>query len=298
MTLIKRNETKPLTPAQKRRKKISRQKYMRAVLQLLFFLLTPSLFTGAFAGVKYIFTQIGCSAPIQGVSFVWTLGALCLLTMVFGRFFCGYVCAFGALGDGIYFLSGKIQSKLKKRLPPMPERCQKLLYWLPFCVLGMIVILCAAGLYSSLSGWSPWDVFSMATALNFHMGSYTLGLLLLLTILLGMAWEPRFFCRFLCPMGAVFRLLPIFPWALLHRDPDSCIRGCSACTKACPVRHTLRSCENAADCIRCDGCIGICPKGNITGWPAFRQKHPEVFTILKALIYLICAFFLGCLRFL
>ena len=90
---------------------------MRAGLQLLFFLFTPSLFTGAISGIKYIFTQIGCSVPIQGVSFVWTLGVLCLLTMVFGRFFCGYVCAFGALGDGIYFLSGKIQSKFKKSLP-------------------------------------------------------------------------------------------------------------------------------------------------------------------------------------
>ena len=226
-------EKKPLTVAQKRKQTRKRRSYLRAGLQILFFLLTPSLFTGAFSGLKYIFTQIGLSQPLKPVSFVKTLAVLCLLTMIFGRFFCGYVCAFGALGDGVQFVSKIVQKKLKKKLPAIPSGAKKWLSKLPFGILTVIIILCAMGVYGSLSGYSPWDVFSMATSLKFRLGGYATGCVLLVLILVGMAWEPRFFCRFLCPMGAVFRLLPIFPWAILRRDR-------SRCGKGAPARRTAR----------------------------------------------------------
>lgn len=290
-------EKKPLTVAQKRKQTLKRRSYLRAGLQILFFLLTPSLFTGAFSGVKYIFTQIGLSQPLEPVSFVKTLAVLCLLTMLFGRFFCGYVCAFGALGDGVQFVSKKVQKKRKKKLPAIPSGVKKWLSKLPYCILALIVILCAMGVYSSLGGYSPWDVFSMATSLNFRLGGYVLGCVLLALILVGMAWEPRFFCRFLCPMGAVFRLLPIFPWAILRRDRSQCGKGCSACTKNCPVEVSLGEGGNAADCIRCEGCRGICPRGNISTGQRWMDDHVEVVTIGKAVIYLIAAALLGCMRF-
>lgn len=290
-------EKKHLTVAQKRKKTLKRRSYLRAGLQILFFLLTPSLFTGAFSGVKYIFTQIGTSQPLEPVSFVKTLAALCLLTMVFGRFFCGYVCAFGALGDGVQFVSKQIQKKLKKKLPAIPAGAKKWLSKLPYGILTAIVVLCAAGVYGSLSGYSPWDVFSMATSLKFRLSGYALGCILLALILVGMAWEPRFFCRFLCPMGAVFRLLPIFPWAILRRDRSQCGKGCSACTKNCPVELSLGEGGNAADCIRCEQCRGICPRGNISTGTQWMDAHVEVVTIVKAVIYLAAAALLGCLRF-
>lgn len=293
----KSGEKKPLTAAQKRKQTLKRRSRLRAGLQILFFLLTPSLFTGAFSGVKYIFTQIAGGQVLEPVSFVKTLGALCLLTMVFGRFFCGYVCAFGALGDGVQFVSKKIQKKCKKKLPPIPAAAKKWLSRLPFVILTAIVVLCATGLYGSLSGYSPWDVFSMATSLNFRLSGYTLGCMLLLAILVGMAWEPRFFCRFLCPMGAVFRLLPILPWAILRRDRSQCGKGCSACTKNCPVELSLGDGGNAADCIRCDQCRGICPRGNISTEKKWMDEHSEIVTVGKAVIYLIAAALLGCLRF-
>lgn len=247
--------------------------------------------------MKYIFTQIGLSQPLEPVSFVKTLAVLCLLTMIFGRFFCGYVCAFGALGDGVQFVSKKVQKKLKKKLPAIPASVKKWLSKLPFVILTAIIILCALGVYGSLSGYSPWDVFSMATSLNFRLGGYVLGCVLLALILVGMAWEPRFFCRFLCPMGAIFRLLPIFPWAILRRDRSQCGKGCSACTKNCPVEVSLGEGGNAADCIRCEGCRGICPRGNISTGKKWMDAHVEIVTIIKAALYLAAAAAIGCMRF-
>ena len=77
----------------KERKKI--HTWLRALIQLLYFIFIPSVYTAAFAGVKYVFTQIGAGEKVAMTSFVTVLLVICLYTMVFGRFFCGFVCAFG-----------------------------------------------------------------------------------------------------------------------------------------------------------------------------------------------------------
>ncbi len=295
-TQRQRGEIQPLTPAQRRKRENSRKAILRAAIQIVFFLLAPALFTSAFTGVKQLFTAIGQGQPLAFTGFVQTLLALCLFTMVFGRFFCGFACPFGALGDLVYFLREKVRKKTKKKGPRLPGALVRVLNYFPFLLLFAIVLLCTLGVYASLTGWSPWDVFSMLTTLNLRLGGYILGTILLVLILVGMALEPRFFCRFLCPMGAVFRLLPILPWSVLKRDTDSCLKGCSACAKTCPVGHTLGVGENAGDCIRCDKCVGVCPKQNITCGAKTSFVGGVLITVGKAAVLVLIAFFLGATR--
>lgn len=89
--------------------------WIRAAIQLLYFLFIPSVYTAAFAGVKYIFTQIGAGEQIELTSFVTVLVVVCVYTILFGRFFCGFACAFGTLGDAVYALYKYICKKLKKK---------------------------------------------------------------------------------------------------------------------------------------------------------------------------------------
>ena len=295
--MMQTSEKKPLTAAQQHQQAKKRRALLRAALQVFFFFSMPGAFVAGFNGVKLLFQRIGAGEVLQADSFTLSLLGLCGFTLLFGRFFCGYVCAFGALGDGVQFVSKKVQKKLKKKLPGIPSGAKKWLSKLPFVILTAIILLCALGVYGSLSGYSPWDVFSMATSLNFRLGGYVLGCVLLALILVGMAWEPRFFCRFLCPMGAIFRLLPIFPWAILRRDRSQCCKGCSACTKNCPGEVSLGEGGNAADCIRCEGCRGICPRGNISTGKKWMDAHVEIVTIIKAALYLAAAAAIGCMRF-
>lgn len=72
--------------------------WLRAIIQLLYFLFLPSAYTAAFAGVKYIFTQLGAGEKIGLTSFVSVLIVLCLYTIVFGRFFCGFAVHSEVLG--------------------------------------------------------------------------------------------------------------------------------------------------------------------------------------------------------
>ena len=88
--------------------------WIRAIIQLLYFIFIPSVYTAAFAGVKYIFTQIGAGEKVALTSFVTVLIVVCVYTAVFGRFFCGFACAFGSLGDGVNALYRLICKRMKR----------------------------------------------------------------------------------------------------------------------------------------------------------------------------------------
>lgn len=273
-------EKKKITP--KLNKKI--HAYLRIGIQLLFFILFPSAFTAAFAGVKYLFTQLGMGNVMEWTSFTVILAALLVYTAVFGRFFCGYACAFGSLGDAVRGAYVAVCKKLKKKPLKLKETWEKPLIWIKYVILFLIVLLCFAKKYGSTSGTSPWDVFSMLRAGNLHLGGYGIGVVLLLLILVGMAVCERFFCRFLCPMGAVFSLLPVFPPFSMRRDTEKCIKGCSACHKICPVSCTLPehdSWEVNGECIQCGKCMSHCPKKN-AGFTGRHEIAVEIgFTILR-----------------
>ena len=84
------------------RQKRDIRRLARQIIQIIFFLWMPALYTSAFSGVRYVIEQIRAGKPIEHNAFLVMLIALCGFTILFGRFFCGYACAFGTLGDGMY----------------------------------------------------------------------------------------------------------------------------------------------------------------------------------------------------
>ena len=167
--------------------------WLRTLIQILYFLFLPSVYTAAFAGVKYIFTQIGAGEAIGMTSFVTVLIVLCAYTILFGRFFCGFACAFGSLGDGIHAFYLWCFKKRKKKPVLLSEKITEKLSYLKYLVLTVIAVLCFAGVYGKARGTSPWDVFSMLHAGNFHLQGYLPGVILLIFIIVGMCLEERFF---------------------------------------------------------------------------------------------------------
>ena len=218
----------------KRQKKV---RLIRAAIQLVFFILAPSLFSTAFAGVKSIFLAIGNGEPVSWNAFLNVTGALLLITCLFGRHFCGYACAFGSLGDAVYEGFSLIWVKVfkKKKKPGYSEKTVARLQKVKYVLLTLILIACVTGVYPRLQGSSPWDVFSMLTSGRLPGPSYRIGILLLAVILIGMCTQERFFCQFLCPMGAVFAIMPILPGALFKRKRENCPSKCGLCKKRCPA---------------------------------------------------------------
>lgn len=128
--------------------------------------MAPALFSTAFAGVKSIFQAIAAGQPVTWNSFLDVTGALLLLTVLFGRHFCGYACAFGSLGDAMYELTVFIRQKVfhKKGRHGYPEKVVRYLQKVKYLLLAFLLLSILAGWYSNLQGMSPWDVFSMLTA--------------------------------------------------------------------------------------------------------------------------------------
>ena len=170
--------------------------WLRTGIQLFFFLLFPSAYTAAFAGIKYIFTQIGAGEMILVSSFVTVLIVLCGYTIIFGRFFCGFACAFGTLGDAIRAGYVWCCTKLKKKPVTLSQKISTRLSVCKYLILLAIVLMCYAGIYSKAQGTSPWDVFSMLHAGNLKLANYIPGLIILLLILVGMCVQERFFADF------------------------------------------------------------------------------------------------------
>lgn len=293
-------EKAPLTPAQRKKRQILLSKRLRAVVQTFFFFAMPGAFVAGFSGIKSLMEQMGSGAPLEWNGFLKALVGLCLFTILFGRFFCGFACAFGSLGDAVYALSGVVQTKLlhrKKRIT-FPRGA---LLWgqkVKFLLLAVILLLSFLGIYRSYSGWSPWSVFSFLTALRFRLDGYLPGAILLLLILVGMAFQERFFCQFLCPMGAVFALLPVLPFGQLHRNPEQCLKGCNACRNNCPVNLKLEPDGfRNGECICCEKCAGICPKSNLNRWDRTLLKREWLTVILRSGLLFALGVWMGVCRF-
>lgn len=283
---------KNITPKMKKKMNI----YLRLIIQIIFFLIMPSIFTTAFSGVKYIFTQIGNGQSIELTSFVTVLIVLCIYTIVFGRFFCGFACAFGSVGDWIHEVYLIICKKLKKKPLVINEKIRKKSTLVKYIILAAIVITCFCGVYSKTKGWSPWEVFSMLLAGNISLSTYVPAIIILLLIIVGMAVCERFFCRFLCPMGAVFSLLPILPFFSLGREREQCIKGCRACTNKCPSDIELPELGEdiqSGDCFMCQKCIDICPKSNVRTSVKKLRGNESMFTLIKVILLIILMKYAG-----
>lgn len=230
----------------------------RLVIQILFLVLAPQTFSLAFAGVKQLFVAIGKADTFEANTFLFLLLLLLVFTVVFGRFFCGYVCAFGTVGDILYKIVDLPLAKLKVKRPRIPVKVENALRCLKYVVLAFFLIASAAGVGSAVNVYSPWTAFGRILSANF-LELNVVGLGLLVVIAIGMICKERFFCEFLCPMGAVFSLLPMLPFFRAHRFMPECTE-CGVCERSCPVRVVVpNEGVQAGECISCGRCVSACP---------------------------------------
>ena len=259
----KRAKAKGRSAAQKRLRAARLHRVLRLGIQVMFFVLAPGLFAAAFNGVKYLFTQIGALQAFEPTSFVFVLVALLAFTLVFGRFFCGYACAFGALGDWMYVVVHGVLSKTPLRGARIPEPAMKVLSLVKYAVAAAIGVACVIGVWADVSGYSPWVAFAGFTSGSLD-GVRKGAFVLLGLCLVGMMLSERFFCRVLCPMGAVFALMPVLGFSSFTRTRSHCARTCGKCREACPVglwpdADTL----SHGECLACGRCVDACPLSNV-----------------------------------
>ena len=261
---------KQLQEGKKKRKKVSALALTRRLIQAAAFVLFPGLFITTFSAIKSIYVSIiggTFSVSAQAGQIVLAVSML-VITAIMGRFFCGFLCAFGTMGDFFWFVG----TKLKLHRPKVGARADRILKMLKYVLLVGIVLLVWTFGVSILSGTqNPWTVFGMyATYKGWSDLSafVSIGAALLLLIILGSLYIERFFCRYLCPLGAIFAIVSKFRLFKI-RKPRTYCGACRACTKKCSMGIPLYNTDvvTSAECIDCMNCVNVCPRDNVTANP-------------------------------
>lgn len=247
------------------KKKIHPLQIVRAVIQLIAFLTVPALFITIFSSIGSMITSIigGSFAITENVGSIILVVGILFLTLVRGRFFCGFICSFGAMQDLLNAIGKLIPFKVR-----ISEKADKWLKYLKYAVLAFV----AVGVWGfSVTGntvWSPWTVFGIYSSLSgWSSLKYflTLGGILLLLIIIGSLFIERFFCRYLCPLGALFSIVSRFRIYSINRKTDKC-GNCKLCTSQCSMGIPLYKYDEvcSGECINCMKCTSVCHNENIS----------------------------------
>lgn len=200
----------------------------------------------------------------------YAVGFLMLFGALVGRFVCGWLCPFGLVQDLLYKIP------FVKKLRKLPG--DRWLKYLKYVILaGFVIILplialdvvgqgqpwfckyiCPSGtLFAGLPLIGANPILRDALGWLFTWKAAILAVLLLLSVVI---YRP--FCRYLCPLGAVYGLFNPIAFHRFQLDKDKCTK-CGKCQRACKMDIPVYKTPNSPECIRCGDCLKACPHGAV-----------------------------------
>ena len=276
-------------------KKIKRQNRKRHWFQLAYAAVTNGYAAGYLNGTIYKGTLkyacvpgLNCyscpgalgSCPIGSLQAVigsrdysfsyYVVGFLIAFGAVLGRVVCGFLCPFGFVQDLLYKIP------LGKKLRALPG--DKVLRYLKYVILAAFVLLLPMLVLDIIGQGQPWFCKYICPSGTLFAGlplvltnqslqsaigglfAWKVGLMLLILALCIPVYRP--FCRYLCPLGAIYGLFNPIALYRYRVDASACIR-CKACEKSCPMGVSTYLTPNSPECIRCGVCRRVCPTGAI-----------------------------------
>ena len=242
------------------------------------------------------------AVPVTERTFIASLlPGLLIMALAFcgGRFFCGWICPMGTTMDGIRailrrtgkkrntknlsqaFFSFSVRKAIKiKYLLLLTVLIAaiwgvNLVFWCsPMTLITRFYTLLVHPVILDLNkyfldwGRPAWEYFQFSSLLYAQISprSYDTVFFIFFLFLLLMALEykiPRFWCRFLCPSGALLSLASFRP--LWRRRVRAC-HHCGNCSAVCPMESIAadEAVTNTRECIACQRCAGVCPAKGIT----------------------------------
>lgn len=191
----------------------------------------------------------------------YVIGTLLLFGLLFGRLICGFLCPFGLLQDLLHKIPTK---KIKK------NKFTRILSKLKYVILVAFVIIiplvklvpgfckyiCPAG---TLEGGIPLVIKN--ESLRGMLGAlFSWKVFVLAVTVLICIFCYRAFCRFICPLGAVYSLFNPISFFGIRVDQNKCTH-CDACVRNCKM-DVRKVCDG--ECIQCGECIKDCPENAIS----------------------------------
>ena len=207
-------------------------------------------------------------------------GMLIFIGVLLGRFVCGFLCPFGWFQDLLHKIPGKKFSTAK----------MKPLRYLKYIILAIFVILLPAFVTNSLGMGDPFfckyicpqGVLEGAIPLSLansgiraalgHLFTFKFTVLVLVIILSILFYRP--FCKWICPLGAIYSLFNRVSFLKIHVDHKKCV-GCQKCSHVCKMDVNVTDTPNHPECIRCGECMKACKTGAICYQYGFSNKKQD-----------------------
>jgi len=197
----------------------------------------------------------------------YVAGFLMITGAIFGRFVCGWLCPFGLAQDLLFKIP--FLRKIRK------VRGDRILKYMKFVMLGLFVIILPMFVVDIVGQGSPWfcewvcpagtlmagwPLVAANASLQAVVGWLYLwknAILIAVIFLSILIYRP--FCRYLCPLGAVYEMIQPISLYRYTLDKAACT-DCGACQKACKLDIAVHKTPNSPDCIRCGDCVRACPE--------------------------------------
>lgn len=210
----------------------------------------------------WYFIQTGIIHESHPAGF-FILIAVIAVSLVFGKSFCSWICPVGTISEYIADFGEKVQRKLFKRVLQIPGWLDYPLRSLKYLLLGffaysIFIAMTPFALNSFLS--SPYNLMS-DVKMWYFFADISQTSLIVIAVLFGLSVLVRnFWCRYLCPYGALLGITALLSPNKIKRNADSCI-DCNLCAKACPSRIKVDKVKTVIsdECSTCMSCVDACP---------------------------------------
>lgn len=185
--------------------------------------------------------------------FVLTALIPIILSLLLGRFYCGWICPATLL----YELNDNLGTWLRRAgLPISRRRLDRRLKYLVL-VVGMVIgMLSGAVVFAAMY---PPAIIGREIYYAIAVGGFGVGIVFfLLTLLFDLMVARRGFCRYVCPGGALYSLLGRFRVLRIQRKVETC-NDCAMCNTVCQFGLDPLHDGFGLECNNCSACIAICP---------------------------------------
>lgn len=206
----------------------------------------------------YLFVTTGEIHPAHPAGMFIFL-AIILMSLVFGKSFCSWLCPIGYISE----LIGDFGEKIFKRKMKLPKFLDYPLRSIKYLLLGFLFyavffMMNRIAVKSFLD--SPYNLVSDIKMYFFFADISRLALIVISVLFLLSIFIRNFWCRYLCPYGALLGLLNFLSPTKVKRNPVSCI-DCDLCNKACPSFIKVDKVKTVLsdECTSCFNCIDACP---------------------------------------
>jgi polyferredoxin len=184
-----------------------------------------------------------------------------LASVLVKKAFCSWLCPVGTASEYLW----KLGRRLFRRNFSVPRWLDLPLRSLKYALLGFFLFIVFTMSAPELGDFlmSPFGIVADVKMLNFFRYMGTVGIAVMMVLAALSMLIQNFWCRFLCPYGALMGIVSALSPAKIRRDAEVCI-DCGKCSKACPSHLPVDRLVQirSVECTACMECIAVCPAEN------------------------------------